>query len=165
MIGGERRKNHFSSKTGQLDRRLRTLDATVREIYGCTFKEFLEKFFKLGYELGKEESFKAGRAAGRRAAKGIKETSRESGRPLEIDLNVLTLLLHYVGARAQGSTIAHAVRDFLHIMRFANGVSANKSRRETEEVLCLRDNSFKLPTQRQAINAYYRHWRKIKAGT
>jgi hypothetical protein len=163
MIAGGRGKNHHGAKTDQRDRMLRahrTLDATVREIYECTFKELLAKCFKDGFESGVEEGFKAGRAAGRRAAKGIKEPAKKTGRPLEFDPGYLPLLLHYVGTRAKGSTVKHAVGDILRNIRFGKSAhSASKAQRGTEEAASSRS----LPTQRQAMNAYYRHSRKTKA--
>src|SRR5262249_14386678 len=108
-----------------------------------------------------EEGFKAGRAAGRRAAKGIKEPPKKTGRRLEIDPGLLPLLLYHVDGRKQGSTVKHAVRDFLsfiHIGERARG--ASKARRGTKEAASSRI----LPTQRQAMSAYYRHSRKTKAG-
>jgi hypothetical protein len=164
MTAGGRGKNHLGAKTDQRDRvlrALRTLDATVREIYGCTFKELLVRFFKHGFESGVEEGFKAGRAAGRRAAKGIKEPPKKTGRPLEIDPGLLPLLLHHVGARAKGSTVEHAVRDFRTIMDIGHSARASKAPRGTKEAA----SSLNLPTQRQAMNAYYRHSRKTKAGS
>jgi hypothetical protein len=139
----------------------RTLDATVREIYICTFKELSVKFFAFGFKVGREEGFKAGRSAGRRAAKGIKEPPKKPGRPLEFDPGYLPLLLHYVGARAKGTTVKHAVGDVLRNIRIGKSAhSASKAPRGTKEA----PSSRSLPTQRQAMNAYYRHSRKTKAG-
>jgi hypothetical protein len=167
MIVGGRRQNHLGAKTDQRDRMLRamrTLDAKMLEVYSCTIQELLDACCKHVFEWGEETGFKIGHAAGRRAAKGKKDPPKSNGRPLEIDPDLLTLLLRHVEAREPRVTVEKAVSNFRSIMRKGHGVvSASDARHRTNSAA--NEIPFDLPAQRQATNAYFRHSRKIKAGS
>ena len=101
--------------------KLEQLDALMREIYGCSFKEYFAKTrqdnFSGGFDHGLREGYRLGRYDGRRAGKGVKTAPRRRGKPLSMDESVAQLMVIEVSrAVANGEEVAGAVRTFLKNM-------------------------------------------------
>jgi hypothetical protein len=101
--------------------KLEQLDALMREIYGCSFKEYFEKTrqdsFSGGFDHGLREGHRLGKSDGRRAAKGVKTAPRRRGKPLSMDESVAQLMVNEVSrAVDNGEDVAGAVSAFLKTM-------------------------------------------------
>ena len=101
--------------------KLEQLDALMREIYGCSFKEYFEKAgqdnFSGGFDHGLREGYRLGKSDGRHAAKGVKTAPRRRGKPLSMDESVAQLMVNEVSrAVDNGEDVAGAVSAFLKTM-------------------------------------------------
>jgi hypothetical protein len=123
-------------------RKENALDEATHYLYGCSFQHFKDALYKDAYDRGYQTGLKEGRAAGRRAAKGLPEARKKRGRPPNIGDSLSSLLVFTVEERKQGESVSEAVRYFLRVMR--------RGAKETGHAL-------ELPTEREAIRAYYRH--------
>jgi hypothetical protein len=129
------------------------LDEATHYLYGCSFQQFLDAAYRHAYHHGHRVGYKEGRTAGYRAAKGLPEARRKRGRPSVIGETLRPLFVHTVEERKPGESVKDAVRRFLRVMR----VSA-KEKLRTEEVV----RPLKLPTEQEAVRAYYRNRKKPK---
>jgi hypothetical protein len=129
-------------------RKEKALDEAAHYLYGCSFQEFLDAAYNYAYDHGYRVGYKEGRAAGRRAAKGLPEARKKRGRPPRTNESLMSLLAHTVQARKRGESVKDAVRHFLRVMRA--GVARERKKPDN------------LPTDQEAIRAYYRHRKKSK---
>jgi hypothetical protein len=135
--------------------KLQQLDALMREIYGCSFKEYFEKTgqrnFAGGFDHGLWEGYRLGKYDGRRAAKGAKSTPRRRGRPLRMDEDMAQLMMNEVTrAVAGGETVAGAVSTFLETMEAGYKKSGD---------------SIRLPSPEDAEQVYYSLRRRGTSGS
>jgi hypothetical protein len=128
-------------------RRENALEEATRYLYGCSFQHFRDALYKYAYDHGYQIGLKEGRAAGRRAAKGLPEARKKRGRPPTINDGLISLLIHTVETKKQGQRVKDAVRYFLKVMRAG-----------AKEV----GTTLELPTEQEAIRAYYRHRKRPK---
>lgn len=133
-------------------RRLKALDDATHYLWGCSFQQFIDVFFSLGYDRGYSVGFKEGRAAGRRAAKGLPPARKKRGRPPTINESLASLLVLTVEERKKhGDSVKDAVRYLLNVMR-EGAKELNAARAETNEPQIVD----KLPTVQEAERTYYR---------
>jgi hypothetical protein len=128
-------------------RKQNALEEATHYLYGCSVEEFLDAAYEYAYHHGYKIGHKEGRAAGRRAAKGLPKARKNRGRPPKIDDSLSSLLVFTVEARKQGESVKDTVRYFLKVMRLG-----------AKEV----GNTLELPTEQEAIRAYYRHRKSPK---
>jgi hypothetical protein len=127
-------------------RRQYRLDKATRDLYGCSFQQFVDAILRHGYDLGSRVAYKEGYAAGRRAAKGLPQARKKRGRSPKINESLRSLLLSTVEERKHGELVKDAVQHFLKTMRAGDKKLGTTSA---------------LPSDNQAIRAYYRARKKI----
>jgi hypothetical protein len=120
------------------------LDKLVRAIYGCGFEEYENELFRRAYLKGFETGERKGLTAGRRSAKGLKGDAKKRGRPPIVEQGVRTLhAMHVEQGKQNGKR--QSTREFLEIMR----IGEKRAQQPAAERLAL-------PSERQAMQAYYR---------
>jgi hypothetical protein len=130
------------------------LDKLVRAIYGCGFEEFKKKLFRHAYHEGFEAGERKGFIAGRRSAKGLKGDAKNRGRPPIVEQGVRTLHARHVEQGKQNrKTVSQSTREFLEIMRIGEKTIKSRAKQPAAERLAL-------PSEKQAMQAYYRDRRK-----
>jgi hypothetical protein len=123
------------------------LDELVLAIYGWRFKEFVDELFWYAYHKGLEAGERKGFVAGRRAAKGLTRDAKKRGRPPTIEQGVRTLHAWYVEQEKQNDK-----------MRIGQNKSKSLAKRSPAEPLAL-------PSDQQAMQAYYRDRRKKRGNS
>ena len=116
---------------------------------------------QLGSTRGFQEGIQAGRTEGRRAAKGLNPKPGKRGPPYQIDEGLIRLLIDCVNNRKKGTSVKNAVRYFLKAFSAGEKFLAQHGNDPGLGQLAP-DGPFRLPTEDQAIRAYYRGARKLK---
>jgi hypothetical protein len=130
------------------------LDKLVRAIYERGFEEFVNELFRHAYLKGFETGERKGFTAGRRSAKGLKGDAKKRGRPPIVEKGVRTLHARHVEQGKQnGKTVSQSTREFLKIMRIGEKAIKGLAKQPAAARLAL-------PSEKQAMQAYYRDRRK-----
>jgi hypothetical protein len=128
------------------------LDKLMLQLYKCSFEDFCNNFFQLVYERGLVDGYRVGKKDGRRAAKGIKQEPKKTGRPIRFEFTDI-MECEVSKARASGKTIEQAVEDFLATM------CAGIIEVDPAEIADAKTEMF--PTTKEAVAIYKRAHAKV----